>query len=121
MSDNKHSELTHVLDAVYATINERHEDFKSGGGSDSRTVKLFQKGIPKIAQKVGEEATEVVIEAVQKNKKMLVEESVDLLYFMLVLWRATGVSPDRVWEEMASRHGLPEHEERAKRARTKQR
>ena len=115
MSDAKN----HVLDAVFDTISDRHEQFLAGKGSDSRTAKLFDKGVPKIAQKVGEEATEVVIEAIRANPKMLVEESGDLLYFLLVLWKASGVSPDQVWKELAKRHGLPEHRERAMRALSK--
>ena len=115
MSDAKN----HVLDAVFDTISDRHEQFLAGKGSDSRTAKLFEKGVPKIAQKVGEEATEVVIEAIRANPKMLVEESGDLLYFLLVLWKASGVSPDQVWKELAQRHGLPEHRERAMRALSK--
>ena len=109
--------MSDILQQLSATLEQR----RSADPGESYVADLHHRGLNRILEKVGEEATEVVIEAVQKNKKMLVEESVDLLYFMLVLWRATGVSPDRVWEEMASRHGLPEHEERAKRARTKQR
>lgn len=109
----------HVIDAVFDTIAARHADFKAGENKDSRTVSLFKKGVPKIAQKVGEEATEVVIEAIQKDKKLLVEESVDLLYFLLVLWKASGVNADKVWAEMAKRHGLPEHAERLMREQSK--
>ena len=112
MSDSENAE---VLDAVFATIQDRWGEYKDGVKSDSRTVALFKKGVPKIAQKLGEEATEAVIEAVQGNKRMLVEESADMLYFLLVLWRATGVKPTKVWNEMAQRHGLPEPEERARR------
>ena len=61
MSDSENAE---VLDAVFATIQERWGEYKDGVKSDSRTVALFKKGVPKIAQKLGEEATEAVIEAV---------------------------------------------------------
>ena len=88
MSDAKN----HVLDAVFDTISDRHEQFLAGKGSDSRTAKLFEKGVPKIAQKVGEEATEVVIEAIRANPKMLVEESGDLLYSCLYLEGVRGVT-----------------------------
>lgn len=52
---------------------------------DSYTTKLFQKGIPKIAQKVGEEAIELVIEAMDENDELLLNEAADLLYHILVL------------------------------------
>ena len=116
MSDNR----GHVLDAVYETISKRHRQFLNGKGEQSRTAKLFGKGVNKIAQKIGEEASEVIIEAVRGNRKLLVEESGDLLYFLLVLWKANGIHPDEVWSELAKRHGLPEPEERAMRVKSKQ-
>ena len=59
----------------------------------------------KIAQKLGEEAVETVIEGVGNNREALVGESADLLYHLLVLWAATGVSPADVAAELARREG----------------
>jgi phosphoribosyl-ATP pyrophosphohydrolase/phosphoribosyl-AMP cyclohydrolase len=63
---------------------------------ESYTARLFEEGIPRIAQKVGEEATEVVIAATTKNAAGLVEESADLLYHLLVLWKASDVAPEAI-------------------------
>lgn len=71
---------------------------------DSYTTSLFKKGINKIAQKVGEEATEVVIEALIKNNVRLKEESADLLYHLLVLFAARGISLKDVENVLEGRH-----------------
>lgn len=109
-----------VYDAVFDTIAQRHEQFLSGEDKGtSRTIKLFEAGVPKIAQKLGEEAVETLIEAVRGRKKPLVEESADLLYFLAVTWAANEVTPQDVWKELAKRHGLPEELERAMREESK--
>ena len=71
---------------------------------ESHTSTLFAAGIPKIAQKVGEEATEVVIEAMRNDQKALAEECADLLYHLLVLMQARNLSVDRVADILAQRH-----------------
>ena len=109
----KHNAL--VLDQVFETIAERHADYKAGRNSDSRTVRMFDRGTKKIAQKVGEEAVETVIEAVAKRKGHLIEESADLLYFLMVLWQDRGIESADVWAEVARRHNLPEADERESR------
>ena len=115
-----------VIDAVAETIAERHEQFlalaekgksKSARKATSRTVRLFAAGPHKIAQKLGEEAVEAVIEGSRGRSGALVEESVDLLFHLMVLWQATGVQPGEVWAEMAKRHGLPENLERVGRTK----
>ena len=73
----------------------------------SYTVSLFQKGIPKIAQKVGEEAVETVIDAVAKNLETLPGEAADLLYHLSVLLVASGVSLAEVIAVLQERHRLP--------------
>jgi phosphoribosyl-ATP pyrophosphohydrolase/phosphoribosyl-AMP cyclohydrolase len=84
--------LGEVLGRLSRVIRERHESRPEG----SYTVELFEKGIPRIAQKVGEESTEVVIAATQANAVEIAEESADLLYHLLVLWKASGVEPEAV-------------------------
>ena len=59
----------------------------------SRTARLLQAGRSKVAKKFGEEAFEVVIDALNGSREALVRESADLLYHLVVLWAATGVSP----------------------------
>ena len=71
----------------------------------SYTASLFESGTPRIAQKVTEEAGEVVVAALTEPERDLPAEMADLLYHSLVLLEATGVSPDEVWRELASRRG----------------
>ena len=73
----------------------------------SYTVSLFNKGIPKIAQKVGEEAVETVIDAVAGHRETLPGEVADLLYHLLVLLVASGVPLTEVIATLQERHSLP--------------
>lgn len=73
----------------------------------SYTVSLFQKGMPKIAQKVGEEAVETVIDAVAGHRASLPGEVADLLYHLLVLLAAAHVPVAEVIEVLQERHRLP--------------
>ncbi|HTZ77500.1 MAG TPA: phosphoribosyl-ATP diphosphatase [Stellaceae bacterium] len=74
--------------------------------SDSRTAKLFAAGIPKMAQKLVEEAAEVAIEAVRGQRAKLRDESADLLYHLVVLWTALNISPEEIWDEMKRREEM---------------
>ncbi|NOX90448.1 MAG: bifunctional phosphoribosyl-AMP cyclohydrolase/phosphoribosyl-ATP diphosphatase HisIE [Calditrichaeota bacterium] len=85
-------------------LEEIIEDRKKNPQSDSYTSKLFVKGINKIAQKVGEEATEVVIDAVDGNNERLLEESADLIYHLLVLLKARGFGLRDVVKILEERH-----------------
>jgi phosphoribosyl-ATP pyrophosphohydrolase/phosphoribosyl-AMP cyclohydrolase len=80
------------LDVLEKTIRQRQEQ----GGEGSYTAELFSKGINKIAQKVGEEAVELVIEAKDDNRELFVGEAADLLYHYLVLLRAKDVGLSEV-------------------------
>lgn len=66
----------------------------------SRTARLIQEGLPKMARKVVEESVEVVLEAVQGERQKVVEESADLVYNLAVLWAEMGISPADIWGEM---------------------
>ena len=88
-----------ILDQLYAVIEER----RGADPSESWTAKLLHKGLPKICQKVGEEATEVVIAALAESREELLEESADLLYHLLVLWAAKGVQPNEVYDVLYQR------------------
>jgi len=87
------------LDDLYTVIASR----KGGNPEESYTASLFNKGIAKIAQKVGEEAVETVIDGVSGPKERVISESADLLYHLLVLWAARDVKPDEIWAELGKR------------------
>ncbi len=80
------------------------QDRKVNPSEKSYTTSLFKEGINKIAQKVGEEATEVVIDAVSNNKKRLKEESADLLYHLLVLLAEKEIGLSEVINILEKRH-----------------
>ena len=88
-----------IIDDLYALIQERRKTLPEG----SYTAKLFQKGRGRIAQKVGEEAVETVIAAMEDKHGELVEETADLIYHLLVLLVECGVSPQEIKEKLAER------------------
>jgi len=88
----------------------------SASPDDSYVAKLNSKGVPKIAQKVGEEATETVIAALSGDKAELVGESADLLFHLLVLLQSKGVVLDEVLAELDRREGLSGLVEKASRS-----
>ena len=94
--------MSDSLDRLYAAIlAARDLDPES-----SRTAKLFQRGITKMAKKIGEEAIEVAIDAINGDSEAVVRESADLLYNLAVLWVACGIRPRDVWREMERREQL---------------
>jgi phosphoribosyl-ATP pyrophosphohydrolase/phosphoribosyl-AMP cyclohydrolase len=72
----------------------------------SYTTRLFREGIPKISQKVGEEAVETIIEAVKEDQERFKEESADLMYHLLVLATALNVTFDEIVDTLRKRHKL---------------
>ncbi len=83
-------------------IIDQRVDGNTGG---SYTNSLVRKGINKVAQKVGEEAVELVIEAINNNEELFKNEAADLLYHFLVLLRAKGVRLSDIEEILLERHG----------------
>jgi phosphoribosyl-ATP pyrophosphohydrolase len=81
-------------------------DLKKGDPARSRTARLIRAGRSKVAKKLGEEAVEVVIDAMQGDREAVVRESADLLYNLVVLWVSTGVRPNDVWAEMQRREQM---------------
>ncbi|CAI8420284.1 MAG: Phosphoribosyl-AMP cyclohydrolase [Formosa sp. Hel3_A1_48] len=77
---------------------------KNNPSASSYVSSLFEKGINKIAQKVGEEAVETVIEAKDQNDKLFLEESADLLFHYLILLQAKGFCLSDVVSILKSRH-----------------
>ena len=104
-----------ILDRLFAVVESR----KKADPSSSYTAKLMQRGVPKVAQKVGEEAVEAVIEAVLDRKSKLAAESADLLYHLTVLWAMAGLTPEDIWEALADREGKSGLELKAAKARAR--
>jgi phosphoribosyl-AMP cyclohydrolase / phosphoribosyl-ATP pyrophosphohydrolase len=103
MGAARKAELGDVLGRLARTLDERHRTRPEG----SYTAELFESGTARIAQKVGEEAVEVVIAALANgaSRAALAEESADLLYHLLVLWQDRGLSPEEVAEALRKREG----------------
>lgn len=100
-----------MLEQLYQLILSR----KGADPQSSYTASLYAKGTAKIAQKVGEEAVETCIEALQGDKEKLKAESADLLYHLMVLWADQDITPDDVLKVLESRQGTSGHAEKASR------
>lgn len=85
---------------LQSVVQRRHKEMPEG----SYTTKLFTKGVKKIAQKVGEEAVETIIEAVDNNNPDMIYEASDLVYHLLVLLENQGLSLSDIEDELAKRH-----------------
>ena len=96
------TDSAHMLDRLHAAILAK----RGGDPAISYTAKLLGRGTAKIAQKLGEEAVEAVIEAVRGDRRALIGESADLLYHLLVLWADAGIAPDEIWAELQRREGI---------------
>ncbi|MGM9768155.1 MAG: bifunctional phosphoribosyl-AMP cyclohydrolase/phosphoribosyl-ATP diphosphatase HisIE [Candidatus Cryptobacteroides sp.] len=81
-------------------VRKRHREMPE----DSYTTRLFIKGVKKIAQKVGEEATESIVEAVDGNRDRFIYEASDLIYHFLVLLESMGCSLSDIERELSLRH-----------------
>jgi phosphoribosyl-AMP cyclohydrolase / phosphoribosyl-ATP pyrophosphohydrolase len=89
------------LNHLKAVIRDR----KNNPSEKSYTASLFEKGTNKIAQKVGEEAVELVIEAMDSNDDLFKGEAADLLFHYLVLLEQRGIDFDEIIDLLKSRHG----------------
>lgn len=85
---------------LQGVIQQRHRDMPEG----SYTTRLFIKGVKNIAQKVGEEAVESVVEAVSGNRERFIYEASDMVYHLLVLLEEMGCSIEDLEKELALRH-----------------
>ena len=94
------------LEDRLARLARTVEAVRAGQHSSPRTAKLLSGGIPKMAQKLVEEAAETAIDAVRGERAGLVNESADLLYNLVVLWSACDVAPAEIWAEMDRREQL---------------
>lgn len=98
--DESNTSQTGFIDQLRAIIKDRKVNPTEG----SYTASLFAKGINKLAQKVGEEAVELVIEAKDANKELFLGEAADLIFHYLVLLEAKGYELDEVMEVLKQRH-----------------
>ncbi|MBQ3781679.1 MAG: bifunctional phosphoribosyl-AMP cyclohydrolase/phosphoribosyl-ATP diphosphatase HisIE [Bacteroidaceae bacterium] len=98
--DEKNDNPIMFLDELQRFIEKRHEEMPEG----SYTTSLFRDGCHRMAQKVGEEALEAVIEAVAGNDERLIYEASDMLYHLIVLLTSKGLSIDDLARELQERH-----------------
>ncbi len=96
--ENKSSDFS-TLETLIQTIDDRFSNPKA----DSYVQSLIEKGLPKIAQKVGEEGVELVIEAMRNETELFKEEAADLLFHYLVLLRAKGIDFSEVLDVLSER------------------
>jgi phosphoribosyl-ATP pyrophosphohydrolase len=101
-----------VLDRLWSVIVSR----RTADPAVSHSARLLSRGTAKVAQKLGEEAVECLIEAVLGNRDAVIAESADVLYHLMVLWVATDVAPEEVWAELKRREGVSGIAEKASRA-----
>ncbi|MDH5188214.1 MAG: phosphoribosyl-ATP diphosphatase [Rhodospirillaceae bacterium] len=100
---------------VIARLFEVIESRRGKDPETSHTAKLFSRGRGKICQKLGEEAVETVVAALDQKPKHVARESADLLYHLLVLWAEVGLTPGQVWAELEAREGISGIEEKKSR------
>jgi phosphoribosyl-ATP pyrophosphohydrolase len=101
MTKGETSSLGEALARLWATIEAR----RGASPDTSYTAKLLAAGPAGVARKLGEEALEAVIEAVNGDAAALTRESADLIYHLLVLWVAAGIRPEDVAAELTRREG----------------
>jgi phosphoribosyl-ATP pyrophosphohydrolase len=103
--------MRHAIDELFSNIVDR----KSADPTLSYTAKLLDGGTNVIAQKVGEEAVETIIEAMSGTQDSLIYESVDLLYHLMVLWADADIELHSIWDELDRRSSRSGIEEKASR------
>lgn len=102
---------SHIIDELFDVIKSR----KNGDPENSYVASLYHKGTEKIAEKVGEESIEIIIEAIKGNKEKLASESADLLFHLMVLWADQGLEPEDIMSVLKQRLGTSGHDEKANR------
>src|SRR6202795_1060571 len=101
----KRSEKVRLHDRIME-LETAIADVRDGRKTSPRTARLLAAGLPRMAQKLSEEATEVVIEAVRGERSAVINESVDLVYNLVVLWSEIGITASEVWAEKVLGHVL---------------
>lgn len=101
-----------IINKLFDVIQSR----KGGDPAESYVASLYARGTAKIAQKVGEEAVETCIEALQGDTQKIAEESADLMFHLMVLWADAGLTPQDITKILKKRMGTSGHEEKASRS-----
>jgi phosphoribosyl-ATP pyrophosphohydrolase/phosphoribosyl-AMP cyclohydrolase len=102
--DTCFNEINHGEIDFFTALQNLIQQRKRDMPENSYTTKLFAKGINKIAQKVGEEAVELVIESKDENDDLFLNEAADLMYHLMVLLTAKGFALEDVAKILESRH-----------------
>jgi phosphoribosyl-ATP pyrophosphohydrolase len=105
--------LGEALERLWQTIEAR----RGASPESSYTARLLAAGPTQIARKFGEESLEAIIEAVNDDGAALARESADVLYHLLVLWAAAGLSPGDIATELTRREGVSGIDEKRNRRR----
>lgn len=100
------------LDKLHDTILQRR---KKGDAESSYVAKLTAKGRGKMCQKLGEEAVEVIVDALSDKKKGVIAESADVLFHLSMIWADMGIKPADVAAELQRREGISGVEEKKNR------
>ena len=103
--------MSSILEQLEAVLEER----KNADPDSSYVAGLYAKGLEKILKKVGEEATETVIAAMEDDRKQIVYETADLWFHTMVMLTSKGISHEEVLAELERRFGLSGIEEKASR------
>ena len=90
---------TKIIDDLWDIIKEKENSADSG----SYTYDTLQKGIKRASQKLGEEASELIVAALAETKEEVINESADLIYHWLLLLRLSDVDPQEVFQELIDR------------------
>ena len=90
---------TKIINELWEIINAK----ENSGDDNSYTYKTLEKGIKKASQKVGEEASELIIASLAETKKEIINESADLIYHWLLLLKLSDVDPNEVFQELKNR------------------
>lgn len=100
-----------ILDHLFAEISAKASD----DPTKSYTASLLADAPEKPLRKLSEEVTEAMIEVMRGDKQALAKESADILYHLLVVWQAAGITPDEVWQILKERQGTSGLVEKANR------
>ena len=111
MSQKGDKVTAEILDNLFADIAAKAQ----ASPETSYTASLIAKAPDMPLRKLSEEVTEAVIEAMRGDTKALARESADILYHLLVVWHAAGVTADEVWQILAERQGVSGLVEKANR------